>query len=393
MKIGIAAPVEIHSLREFFPEYEKEQIPKGMGGTIIPTYLAKEFIKRGHSVSLYTLDSQVDAPVTLIGENLKIYIGKYRKRARHRALDFFAVERKCIAKSIIIDAPDIVNAHWTYEFALATQETKMPTVITARDAPFAVLRQYPTKYRFIRLLMAWRVINRASHMTAVSEYIAQHLNKYFGYTHNIRIIHNGIYFPEDEGQFRTRKENHSRIVYFSISNGWGRMKNEERLLRAFNSIHQKDSKTELWMFGKDHGPGEGAYQWAIRNHLSEGVRFVGEVPNNILQQSLSQNADILVHPSLEESFGNVFLEAIVNGVPVIGGKNSGAVPFVLGGGLAGLLVDVTSIQELADGMMLLKDNETLRHTYVEKGREYVRNNFTISKMIGQYLAAYEDVLE
>ena len=393
MKIGIAAPVEIHSLREFLPEYKEKEIPKGMGGTIIPTYMAKEFINRGHSVSLYTLDSYIDQPVTLAGENLKIYIGKYRKRARYRALDFFAVERKCISDAIMSDMPDIVNAHWTYEFALAAQATKVPTIITARDAPFAVLRHYPTKYRFIRLLMAWRVISRASHMTAVSEYIAQHLRKYFGYTQNVRIIHNGIYFPENESQSRIGKKEHNRIVYFSICNGWGRMKNEERLLRAFNTIHQKKSDIELWMFGKDHGVGEGAYQWAIKNGFSAGVKFVGEVPHDVLQHDLSRYADILVHPSLEESFGNIFLEALVNGVPVIGGRNSGAVPFVLDGGRAGLLVDVTSTQELADGMMLLGENEILRHDYVKKGREFVRNNFAISKMIDQYLAAYKNGLE
>ena len=392
MKIGIAAPVDIHSLGEYFPDIKTNNLPKGIGGTIIPTYLTKEFIARGHSVSLYTSDKEIEQPSTFTGNNLKIFVGRYRKRARNRALDFFAVERQDIYEAIISDTVDIVNAHWTYEFALSAQATKTPTIITARDAPFAILRYNTNVYRFIRLLMASKVIHQAKYMTAVSDYIANHLKKYFGYKRNLQIIPNGIYSPENHNHFKVEKRQRKEMIYFSISNGWGKLKNEEKLLGAFHLVRQKIPNAELWMFGREHGLNEAAYQWAAKKKLTEGVKFIGEVSHNVLLNNLSQYADVLVHPSLEESFGNILLEALIFSVPVIGGEKSGAVPSVLANGNAGLLVNVKSSQKLAEGMLLFGENRSLRQEFGEKGRNHVIDHYSISKMIDSYMSTYEAVL-
>ena len=53
--------------------------------------------------------------------------------------------------------PDIVHAHWTYEFALGAIESRVPTVVTAHDAPLSILRLNPTPYRLARTVMAWQV--------------------------------------------------------------------------------------------------------------------------------------------------------------------------------------------------------------------------------------------
>ena len=81
--------------------------------------------------------------------------------------------------------------------------------------------------------------------------------------------------------------------------------------------------------------------WAQKKGLSDGVNFVGPVdPDELID--IYEQVDLMVHPSMEESFGMVLVEAMARKIPVIGGEKSGAVPWVLDNGKAGVLTDIRS---------------------------------------------------
>ena len=63
-------------------------------------------------------------------------------------------------------------------------------------------------------------------------------------------------------------------------------------------------------------------------------------------------ADVFAMPSTGEGFGIVFLEAMGSGTPVLGGNQDGSVD-ALDGGKLGLLVDPTSVDAIADGLIAL----------------------------------------
>jgi asparagine synthase (glutamine-hydrolysing) len=73
-----------------------------------------------------------------------------------------------------------------------------------------------------------------------------------------------------------------------------------------------------------------------------------------------QAADLFIMPSRKEGFGIVFLEALICGLPVIGGNQDGSVDALRNGEL-GILVDPTNMQEIIDGItevLIHKDNYT-----------------------------------
>lgn len=104
-----------------------------------------------------------------------------------------------------------------------------------------------------------------------------------------------------------------------------------------------------------------------------------------------RNADVLVHPALEESFGNILIEAMSQGTPVIAGGQSGAVPWVMDYGRAGTLVDVKSAAQLAEGVInLLKDRKRWRE-HSCAGFTHASQNYRMSHTTDLYIAAYRDL--
>ena len=63
---------------------------------------------------------------------------------------------------------------------------------------------------------------------------------------------------------------------------------------------------------------------------------------------------ILIHTALEESFGVVLIEAMSLGVPAIGGRQSGAVPWVISDD--NLLTDVREPSQIAETVKSSMDN-------------------------------------
>ena len=91
--------------------------------------------------------------------------------------------------------------------------------------------------------------------------------------------------------------------------------------------------------------------------------------------------DILVHPSLEESFGMTIAEAQLAGVAVIGGAHSGAVPWTLDYDRAGRLVDVRSTSSLAEAMRELALDSATRSRLARAGTDLTRQRHDPERLI------------
>ena len=98
-------------------------------------------------------------------------------------------------------------------------------------------------------------------------------------------------------------------------------------------------------------------------HVTQRVYFAGAVPETRLP-SLYRSAEALVFPSLYEGFGLPILEAMACGTPVVT-ANVTAMPEVAGG--AALLVDPTSVEQIARAMEQILSDTTLRQQLRHKG--------------------------
>jgi glycosyltransferase involved in cell wall biosynthesis len=138
-----------------------------------------------------------------------------------------------------------------------------------------------------------------------------------------------------------------------------RHKNEFRVVEAFAGSGLA-AEMRLVFTGN---PAPELAECVERHHVAAHVHFTGVLPEAKLPD-LYRGAVALVFPSLYEGFGLPLLEAMACGTPVITAKFT-AMPEVAGG--AALLVDPTSVEEIAEAMKQTVSDGSLRRQLREKG--------------------------
>jgi glycosyltransferase involved in cell wall biosynthesis len=96
--------------------------------------------------------------------------------------------------------------------------------------------------------------------------------------------------------------------------------------------------------------------------------------------------DIFVYPSKEEGLGSAILEAFNFKKPVIA-SNAGGIPDILGNDEYGLLIDPFDDGALAQAIMRLYKNESLRSHYANAGFQRMAF-FSVDKICCDYINIY-----
>src|SRR5574340_478374 len=187
LHIAIVGPIATTDIRHLL-DGEAANLPAGYAGAPLLVTLIAELLRRGHWVTAITLSWGMPLdwrqPLHARHGNLDMVYVRLRRRAWQpngwrlgRIVDLYAFERRGLQHAIEQAAPDVVHAHWSYEFAWAAQRSGLPTLITCHDSPLLVARMYsrarPTQsaYRWLRAGMAWHVLRNATHVSAVSPYL------------------------------------------------------------------------------------------------------------------------------------------------------------------------------------------------------------------------------
>jgi N-acetyl-alpha-D-glucosaminyl L-malate synthase BshA len=102
-------------------------------------------------------------------------------------------------------------------------------------------------------------------------------------------------------------------------------------------------------------------------------------------------ADLLLLPSEEESFGLAALEALACGAPVIATR-VGGLPEVVPDGEAGLLFAVGDTAGMAAGALRLLRDEAERRRMSEAGRRWAISRFDREAIVERYRALYRETL-
>ena len=123
--------------------------------------------------------------------------------------------------------------------------------------------------------------------------------------------------------------------------------------------------------------------------LTDHVRLLGAVPHDGVRAEM-RHADLFLHPSVSEGFGNAVMEAQAAGLPVVCSDADGLRENVVDGE-TGFVVARRDAGALAAAIRRLGDPE-LRARMGAAGRAHVSASFDPGRQIDAFLALYEETL-
>ena len=254
---------------------------------------------------------------------------------------------------------------------------KVPLILVARDAGARTILHLhsigllhdlhsPIKKTFLTA-----VAHRCDAVCVPTRYLQRHLEENAIGT-RIHVVPNPLppecepvaHSPPSDTQVRTSPRLQRVLIMTRMLPGKG----VDLLIEA---LALTDDSTRLTIAGD--GPRLAAYRaLASRLNLQDRIDFVGWVTGAAKDRAF-RDADVFCLPTMYDSFGMAFLEAMAHGIPVVA-LRWGGMPEVVPPNVAGLLLDERSPQALARALRSLRDDD-LRRTLGEGARRWVLTQF------------------
>ncbi len=352
----------------------------GGGAERVFVLMANALAERGHDVTLLTWNAQgpnrqmVSPKVKLHDLELPITNGGYGKAGTLRGLRGAARALREIEPDAVYSAPEFMNLLTALALQLAGSKARFfPSFHAA-----AALKPQGLGTR-LAVHASRLVAQRATKAIAVSDGVGRELVERGFARPKVLTIHNPL-FPQTGATASYGWEGElARMGSGPVIGTAGRLvavKDQETLLRAFALLAQS-RPLRLVIFGE--GPLEGRLRQVARDlGVADRVLFAGYVND---PAACYRHLDLFVLSSRSEGFGNVLVEAMAAGVPVVSTDAPYGPREILQDGLLGALVQVGDAGALATAM-----GDSLDHPVSAARLKARAADFTLDKAADRYEA-------
>lgn len=214
-----------------------------------------------------------------------------------------------------------------------------------------------------------------------------------------KAIRDGFHYGKDKGimiyngldleKFRpldTRKKN----IILNV----GRIhpyKDQETLVRAAPIILEKFPDYKFIFVGGHNGADE--YFRKLKKIVKEikiekSVKFIGDRPYDDMPK-IYNSAKILAMPTLYESFGNIFAEAMACGIPIVAADTT-CIPEIVGN--SGIIVNRQNPEKFSEAIIKLMENKKLYEEYQRRGFKRAKK-YGLEQMREKYNRLYLNILK
>lgn len=359
--------------------------PDKMGGIPIHTHqMSKYQANLGHNVTVATSDNG-DHDLPAKEERAGYTIRRYRELVR--PLD------NSIPPKIV---PDLWNGIENYDIVHAHSHLYFCTNISSflskiKDTPIVITNHglfsqtAPQWIQSVFLpLVARPTLNSSDLIFSYTEKSRQMLRERDIQT-PVEIIHNGIdcdYFNPD-----VKQQNEKQILFV------GRFKNGkgvDYLCDALPTIIAEYPDATVKLAGD--GPLRDEFRQQCQDAgIADNVEFLGKVPNDEMP-ALYNESSLLVSPTLTEAaIPRVVMEAWACKTPVVMTDIPEADSDVVR--KAGLEIPMESSDAIAEKVIRLLDDDSLRKKLGERGRDLVTEKYSWQETVERTTESYHDVLE
>ncbi len=394
-----------HRRNDSTPAPGEALAPMKIGITCYPTYggsgivgaeLGLELAKRGHSIHFISY-----APPMRLGDG-----GTTRDRVHFHAVDMLSYPlfeyppyTDALASKLFEvardESLDLVHMHYAIPHAVSAHLARemlrpsryLPVVTTLHGTDITLVGRDPSFLPITRF-----GIEQSDAVTSISNYLRKATLDTFGINCPIRVIYNFIdanYYrrtPHEELRRRIAPDGEKILLHIST---FRPVKRITDCIKVLALIRKSGLGAKLVMCG-DGPERQGAERLAARLGVADCIKFVGKQPQSQIRDYLSL-ADLLLLPSLTESFGLVALEAMACEVPVIATR-VGGIPEVVVEGETGYMFDVGDVRTMAEAALSILTDDRRREEMGKKGRVSAVTRFSTESIIPQYEDLYRSII-
>ncbi|MBC8526432.1 MAG: glycosyltransferase [Candidatus Cloacimonetes bacterium] len=173
-------------------------------------------------------------------------------------------------------------------------------------------------------------------------------------------------------------------------------KDPEGLLEVFNLVKEKIDCRLVYCYNTAPDDPEGTTIYSRVYRKAKKLIEKGDVifvvgNNDVLVNAVQRFSAVIVQKSIREGFCLAVTEALWKKKPVVA-SNVGGIPAQIKDGENGFLLEHTDIKGFADKIIRILQNPKLSTELGEKGKEFVRKKFLITRLLSDYLDLMNDVL-
>jgi glycosyltransferase involved in cell wall biosynthesis len=351
--------------------------------------MSKEFIKKGHNVSIITR-----------GNFQKTHLETYDKIKIYKVPFLFLYPLHIHIHGIFVNKflksiednfdiihiqsplPPLVKSKLPIMLTIHSPMKNGANVLKVTDL-FSLATKFQAKY--ISYPLEIKLIRNSSMVTAVSSTVSENLKDYGLKTENINLVYNGvdqnIFFPSN------RKIEEKYVLYT------GRISYGKGLVELINCAKEvcRVKKDVNFILAGDGPLLPNLKKKVIDMNLQNKIKFLGNVDRKRIIY-LYQNATIFAFPSYYEGLPGSLLEAMACQLPIIATEVPGNIELIEHK-KNGILIPPKDSSSLFRAIVNLLDDPVKRENLGKNARETVENNFTWDTVSDRILGYYNSMLQ
>ncbi|MBI4610681.1 MAG: glycosyltransferase family 4 protein [Candidatus Rokubacteria bacterium] len=347
--------------------------------------LVREFVHQGYDLHLFSPPGQLEIPGVT---HHRLPVIPAPSAARHLSL---ALAASAAVRRVRVD---VVQSHerslFQHVYRAGEGCHRAYLAVKARrrrGAGRLALKANPAHLVLLALERRIFASNATRWIVAISRRGAQEIRQFYGVPDSrLTVIYNGVdqnrFHPAGRARFGPELRDRLGIprgawLVLMVGSGFER-KGLGPLIEGFARLRDRDAR--LLVVGK----GSSRPYRALGERLGVASRVIWAGPRPDIERFYAA-ADLVALPSLYEPFGNVHLEALASGLPVLASARSGGAEIIRHGEIGWILGDPEDPSAIADGLEALRDADPVAIT--ARAREAVKP-FTFTAQVQAFAELY-----
>jgi len=306
---------------------------------------------------------------------------------------FLICQAWAIGHHICNEKIDLIHVHWLLPqgvfAALWSLYFKIPIVTTIHGTDFFVFRK-----SVVGWMIHW-VMKKSNALTVNSQKMKDLLPSPL--KNKVHLLPMGVdfdlFYSGDKSHTREILKLKQQPILLAV----GRLSEQKGfryLVEALPLVLSEIPTIRLFFIGE--GPEKVRLDRLVKKlNLGKAVQFLGAIPQSLLA-GYYRASDLLILPSIqtrageEEGFGLVLAEAMASGIPTIG-TPTGGIPSLIEDQKTGLLVEEKNPEALAEAILKLLKDETLRDSVIQCAMQKIKDRLGWEKIAEGFHHVYQTV--